>query len=214
MPSNARRCSKPPNVPSRPVASRRTAPEVVPPLIFVIVGPGGAGKGTLIRCLLAGDDSLWLSRSWTTRPRRPGEPEDSYHFVDRNRFEEHASQGGFLEWAQVLDHLYGTPVPDPPTGSDVILEIDVQGARQVLARDEDAVCILLLPPSVEEQVARLRGRGDSEDHVQRRIDLGQQEIVEARALASHEVVNDDLDRAVADLAAIIDAARRDRPAHR
>jgi guanylate kinase len=155
-----------------------------------------------------------LSRSWTTRPRRPGEPDDAYHFVDRDRFEEHASGGGFLEWAQVLDHLYGTPVPHPPPGSDVILEIDVQGARQVLARDEDAVCVLLLPPSVEEQVARLRGRGDSEDHVQRRIDLGQQEVAEARALASHEVVNDDLDRAVTDLAAIIDAARRDRPAHR
>ncbi|MGH9299345.1 MAG: guanylate kinase [Acidimicrobiales bacterium] len=181
-------------------------------MIFVVVGPGGVGKGTVIRHLLAGDDKLWLSRSWTTRPRRPGERADAYHFVDADTFERHKAKGGFLEWATVLDHLYGTPVPQPPEGSDVVLEIDVQGARQVLARHPDAVCILLLAPSEAEQAGRLRSRGDSEEHMARRIALGKAEVAEGRQIASHEVVNDELDHAVAELAGIIDAARRSHSA--
>ena len=157
--------------------------------------------------MLARDDRLWLSRSWTTRPRRHGEPEDAYRFVDRDTFNERVEAGGFLEWAPVLDHLYGTPWPEPPPGSDVLLEIDVQGARQVLETHPDAVCILLLAPSVEAQRARLRARGDSEEHLKKRIELGQSEEGEGRALATHVVVNDNLDSAVDQLSAIIDAAR-------
>ncbi|MHB8243982.1 MAG: nucleoside/nucleotide kinase family protein [Acidimicrobiales bacterium] len=177
--------------------------------MFVVVGPGGVGKGTVIRRLLARDHLLWLSRSWTTRARRPGEVEDAYHFVDRETFMRRVGEGGFLEWASVLDHLYGTPIPEPPAGCDVLLEIDVQGARQVMAAHPDATAILLLAPSAEVQEARLRTRGDSEQHVQRRIALGQTEEREGRDLAAHVVVNDDLESAVEQLSAIIDAARSD-----
>lgn len=193
MPSSARRCSRPLSAPSS--------------LIFVIVGPGGVGKGTVIRELLSRDRNLWLSRSWTTRPRRAGEYEDAYHFVDRPSFEAEIEKGGFLEWAAVLDHLYGTPTPRPPAGEDVLLEIDVQGARQVLEQHPDAKVVLLLAPSVDAQAARLRARGDAEEHVERRIELGRSEEAEGRRLADHVVVNDDLESAVEQLSAIIAAAR-------
>lgn len=172
-------------------------------------GPGGVGKGTLIRRLLEDDEALWLSRSWTTRQRRPGEPADAYTFVDPERFEAKAAEGGFLEWARVLDDLYGTPVPEAHPGKDAVLEIDIQGARQILGTCDDVVCILVLAPSVEAQSGRLRSRGDSEDHITRRVELGQREELEGRALASHIVVNDDVDATVAQLRAIIDEARRE-----
>jgi guanylate kinase len=157
--------------------------------------------------LLARDEHLWLSRSWTTRPQRPGEPHEAYHFVDRETFMRRVEDGGFLEWARVLDDLYGTPTPEPPPGCDVLLEIDIQGARQVLARHPDAVTILLLAPSIEAQRARLEARGDPPAHVQRRIDLGMREAREAQEIAAHVVVNDDLDSAVEQVSAIIAGAR-------
>jgi guanylate kinase len=158
--------------------------------------------------LVERDPSLWLSRSWTTRPRRPGEREDAYTFVDDERFDAAVRQGAFLEWAEFLGHRYGTPLPDPPPGRDVLLEIDLQGARQVLARHGDAVLILLLPPSVEVQAERLRRRGDSEQEVARRLEKGRQEEREGRALTEHVVVNDDLERAVTEVASILERRRR------
>jgi guanylate kinase len=163
----------------------------------------------VIRELLARDHHLWLSRSWTTRPKRPGEADDAYHFVDRPTFMSQVESGGFLEWAPVLDHLYGTPNPEPPPSCDVLLEIDVEGARQVLEAHPDAVAILLLAPSIEDQRSRLRRRGDSEEHMQRRIELGRSEEEEGRRLARHVVVNDDLESAVDQLSAIIASARSD-----
>jgi guanylate kinase len=160
---------------------------------------------------VADDPRLWLSRSWTTRPRRPGEPEDAYTFVDRAAFERRAGEGGFLEWAQVLDHLYGTPLPEAPPGKDVVLEIDVQGARQVRRLDPGAVVVLVVPPSREEQAKRLRARGDGEEQMARRLSLGEREEAEGRRLADHVVVNDDLERAAAELAGIIEAHRRQVP---
>jgi len=156
----------------------------------VLIGPGGAGKGTVAAQLTAEDPSLWLSRSWTTRPRRAGEPADAYVFTDRDRFMARVDAGGFLEWAEFLDNLYGSPVPDPPAGQDVLLEIDLQGARQVVARRPDAVVVLLRPPSEEVQRQRLVGRGDSPEHVQRRLEEGRREVTEGRKLARYEVVND------------------------
>jgi guanylate kinase len=149
-----------------------------------------------------------LSRSWTTRPRRDGEAEDAYVFVTEEHFRRHASAGGFLEWAEFLGHLYGTPVPSAPPGSDVLLEIDVQGAEQVLAKCPEAVVILLLPPSSEVQRERLEHRGDSADHVRRRIDKGREEVARGRRLARHEVVNTTVDQAVDELAGIVSATRR------
>ena len=174
----------------------------------MLIGPGGAGKGTLAAALVAQDPSIWLSRSWTTRAPRPGERErGAYVFVDRDDFERAAAQGGFFEWAEFLGHLMGTPIPDPPEGSDVLLEIDVQGAEQVLAQRPDATVILLLPPSLEAQAARLAARGDDEEHIRRRVEKGQDEVARGRRIAAHTVVNDDLGQALGDLAAIVAGTR-------
>jgi len=173
----------------------------------VISGPGGVGKSTVAKRLAAADPALWLSRSWTTRARRPGEREDAYHFVDRDTFESRARQGGFLEWASFLGHLYGTPTPEAPPGHDVLLEIDVQGAGQVREADPEAVIVLLVAPAVEAQAERLRARGDDEEHVARRLELAAREEAEGRRLADHVVVNGSVDQAVSELLGILAAHR-------
>jgi guanylate kinase len=157
--------------------------------------------------LVERDPRLWLSRSWTTRPRRRGEAEDAYTFVDRDRFEEKIAAGGFLEWADFLGHLYGTPLPDAPPGKDVVLEIDLQGARQVKERHSDAVVVLLVPPSPEVQRERLRQRGDDAAEVDRRIATGVEEERMGRGLTPLVVVNDDVERAVSEVAGILDFHR-------
>jgi guanylate kinase len=179
----------------------------------VLIGPGGAGKGTVSRALVARDPNLWLSRSWTTRPRRDGEPEDAYVYVDHDSFMQRVHDDGFLEWAEFLGHLYGTPNPAPPPGADILLEIDVQGARQVVAKHPGALVVLLVPPSIDIQEQRLEARGDPAEHVGRRIEKGREEVRQGRAMAAHEVVNDDVDRATTEVAGIIDAARSARLEH-
>ena len=158
--------------------------------------------------LLQRDPQLWLSRSWTTRARRPGEPADAYVFVDRDAFEARIAADGFLEHAEFLGNLYGTPVPDQlPDGKDVVLEIEVQGARQIHELDPDALLIFVTPPSAEEQERRLRGRGDPDEIVRRRLAKAAEEATAAAELGAVEVVNDDLERCVEEVAGII-AARR------
>ena len=153
---------------------------------------------------------MWLSRSWTTRPRRPSETSDAYTFVDRDAFQTRIDAGGFLEWAEFLGHLYGTPLPDAPPDQDVVLEIDLQGARQVKERHPDALVVLLVPPSPEVQRERLRHRGDDAAEVDRRIAKGAEEMRLGRELTPFVVVNDDVDRAVSEVAGILDL-HRNRP---
>jgi guanylate kinase len=180
-------------------------------LIIVISGPGGVGKGTLVSRLVARDDRLWLSRSWTTRARRPGEAPDAYTFTTREEFEAKVAAGGFLEWAPFLDYLQGTPMPDPPPGLDVVLEIDVQGARQVVERHPDALLLFVDAPSRAEQRRRLEHRGDPPAKVEQRLAIAEREAEAARQLGMRVVVNDDLDRATQELADLIDAARSGAP---
>lgn len=115
--------------------------------------------------------------------------------------------GRFFEYQPFLGHLYGTPVPDPPPGADVVLEIEVKGAAEVKAKAPEAVVVLIVPPSEEVLAERLRGRGESEETVAARLEVGRHEVEAGRRLADHVVTNDDLDRAVAEVAGIIDAHR-------
>jgi guanylate kinase len=180
------------------------------PLIFIVSGPGGVGKGTIVNALVERDPSLWLSRSWTTRAQRQGEPDGAYVFADRAAFEERIEAGGFLEWTNFLGNYYGTPLPDPQLGRDVVLEIEVDGARQVKRLNPGAVLIFVLPPSRDEQQRRLRGRGDPEDKVDERLQKALDEEPVGLAIADHVVVNDDLERTVDEMADIINSARMAR----
>jgi guanylate kinase len=172
-------------------------------VIIVVSGPGGVGKDTIVAGLLERDPDLWLSRSWTTRARRSDESEDAYTFVDRPTFQRHVREGGFLEWTEYLGHLYGTPVISAPPGKDAVLVIEVDGASQVLAKHSDALVILIVPPSPEVQAKRLRDRGDSEERVEQRVAHGVREQEIGRHLAQYVVVNDDLSRAIEEVAGIL-----------
>jgi guanylate kinase len=181
-------------------------------LIFIVSGPGGAGKGTLVARLIQLMPDLQLSRSWTTRARRPGEPEDAYVFVTHEEFQRRIEQRGFLEWTESASspgQRYGTPAPGA-TDTDLVLEIDLDGARQVKAVEPEAVLILVVAPSRQAQEERLRRRGDTASNVAHRLELGAQEERTGRRMADHVVVNDDLERAAAEVADIIRAQRKGR----
>ena len=177
------------------------------PLIIVVSGPGGVGKGTIVEALVRRDPRLWLSRSWTTRAQRVGERNDAYVFADRESFERRIADGGFLEWTEFLGNYYGTPNPEPTNGHDVVLEIEVDGAQQVTALKPDAVLIFVLPPSRAEQERRLRGRGDPDQKVAERLRKAEDEEPVGMSLAEFVVVNDDLEQTIDDMLEIISSCR-------
>jgi len=179
-------------------------------VIFIVSGPGGVGKGTIVKQLVASDPSLYLSRSWTTRERRDGEAEDAYVFVSETDFRRRVDEGGFLEWVEFLGNFYGTPVPDPRPGADLLLEIELEGAKKVRALHRDAFLILIVPPSIEVQRQRLQKRGEDEERIEQRIEKGRREMEEGQRLADATIVNDDLDTAVEALAGIVNAYRHSK----
>src|SRR5712691_282255 len=181
-------------------------------LLFIISAPSGAGKTTLAEQLALQVPHLKLSRSYTSRPARPGETDGvDYNFVTRERFEAMAAAGEFLEWADLFGNLYGTSAADTErileSGSDVVLVIDVQGARQVRRRAAETTAIFVMPPSFDVLEQRLRGRSkDSEEAIQRRLRVARQEVA---AFAEYDflVINDELAAAVDRLRSIVLAER-------
>jgi guanylate kinase len=176
--------------------------------VFVITGPSGVGKGTLISALRERVPGLELSVSATTRPPRPGEVDGrDYHFLDPEEFERRVREGAFLEHAAYSGHHYGTLRSEVESGlaggTSVVLEIEVQGARQVREAMPEAVQVFVAPPDPADLRSRLRGRGtDSEDAIEARLRTAEQEL-EAREEFPHVVVNDEIERAAADLEAIV-----------
>lgn len=177
------------------------------PLILIVSGPGGVGKGTIVDALLRRDPTLLLSRSWTTREQRPGEHDEAYVFTSRGAFEKHREHDGFLEWTEFLGNYYGTPVPDLSDGRDIVLEIEVDGAQQVKVRHPESVLIFILPPSRDEQRRRLVGRGDPDHKVIERLRKAEEEEPVGLALADYSFVNDDLDRTVTEMLSLIGRLR-------
>lgn len=176
--------------------------------LFVISGPSGVGKGTLLARVFKAIPDLVYSISCTTRTARPGERDDvDYRFISDDEFQKRIADDEFLEWAQVHGHCYGTLTADVESaldkGKDIILEIDVQGAAQVKKKLPDAVTVFILPPSVEVLEQRLRGRNtESEQSLQLRLRDARMEL-ECRTDFDYLVVNDDLDRAAAELESVI-----------
>ena len=177
------------------------------PLIVIVSGPGGVGKGTIVDALLRRDSTLLLSRSWTTREQRPGEHDEAYVFTTRDAFEKHRINDGFLEWTEFLGNYYGTPVPDLSDGRDIVLEIEVDGAQQVKVRHPESVLIFILPPSRDEQRRRLVGRGDPDHKVLERLRKAEEEEPVGLALADYTFVNDHLDETVDEMLGLINRLR-------
>lgn len=181
-------------------------------LLFIVSAPSGAGKTTLVEHLVAQVPHLHLSRSYTSRAARPGEADGvDYNFVTRERFDAMVAAGEFLESADVFGNLYGTRAADTEAalaaGDDVVLVIDVQGARQVRRQGLEASTVFVMPPSQAVLEARLRGRSkDSEEAIQRRLRVARDEVA-AFAEYDYVVFNDELPTAVDRLRAIVLAER-------
>jgi len=181
-------------------------------LLFIVSAPSGTGKTTLVERLVERTPRLRMSRSYTSRAAREGEADGvDYNFVTRERFASMAAAGEFLEWADVFGNLYGTAAGDTErllaAGDDVVLVIDVQGARQVRDRGVEASTIFVMPPSHDVLERRLRGRSkDSEAAIQRRLQVAREEVAAFRDY-DFVVINDELATAVDRLSGIVLAER-------
>ena len=182
--------------------------------LFVLSGPSGAGKGTVLSLVREARPELGLTVSATTRNPREGEvPDVSYHYLSEEQFSELVDAGAFLEWATVHGHRYGTLVSEVDaciaSGSSVILEIDVQGAFAVREKRPDAVLIFIEPPSMEELERRLRSRGtEDEESITLRLAIARHEMELAERYDAR-VVNDDLAEAVRETMSLIDTYETD-----
>jgi guanylate kinase len=180
--------------------------------MLMIVAPSGAGKSSLVNALLQDDAGLKLSLSTTTRAPRPGEIDGKdYRFLAKDEFIRERDQGHFLEWAEVHGHFYGTSKPwlesQMQSGSDVMLEIDWQGAQQIRKLIPTVQWIFIFPPSIEALEERLRKRGqDDEDTIQRRLAAAHIELQHAHE-ADFIVLNDSFEQALVDLKHILAASR-------
>ena len=181
-------------------------------LLLVLSGPSGAGKGTVCRALLKNDASLRLSVSATTRPPRPGEVDSvDYFFLDNEVFNKMIKDGDLLEYAEVYNNYYGTPKDfvegQLNAGKDVILEIDVQGASKIKRCCPDGVYIFIFPPSIKELKNRIIKRGsETIESIRERMKYASQELKLASSY-DYIVLNDELEKAVAQLKSIIIAER-------
>lgn len=192
-----------------PIQSRATSKES-PKLgrLIVLTGPSGVGKGTLMRSLLQRHPELYYSVSVTTRSPRPGEIDGkSYYFISRSKFEQLIAEGEFLEWAEFAGNYYGTPreavLNQINSGKLVVLEIELEGARQIRASFPSALSIFVLPPSFEELERRIRSRNqDSEDAIACRLQRAQEEIKAADEF-DIQIVNDDFKTALNDIEAAL-----------
>jgi guanylate kinase len=186
-------------------------------LMFVVSAPSGTGKTTVVEKLVQEVPDLALSRSYTSRVKRDGETDGlDYNFITRTQFEAMIADRAFLEWADVFGNYYGTCAADAERelagGRDLVLVIDVQGARQVRARRAGTIGVFVLPPSFEVLERRLRGRSkDSEQAIRRRLATARGEIAAVDEY-DYVVVNDELDACVDRLRAIVLAERARRPA--
>ena len=189
-------------------------------ILVVVSGFSGAGKGTLMKELLKRYDNYALSISATTRSPREGETDGKeYFFVSKERFQDMIAQGQLIEYAQYVNHYYGTPKEyvesQMAAGKDVILEIEIQGAAKVREKLPEAVSLFLVPPSFEELSRRLHARGtDSEEKIQQRLATAREE---AKEIVNYDyiVVNDTVDHAVEEILAILTAesCRKERRLH-
>ncbi|HEY2217494.1 MAG TPA: guanylate kinase [Solirubrobacteraceae bacterium] len=176
--------------------------------VFVITGPSGVGKGTLIRGLMERHPQLELSVSATTRGPRPGEEDGvDYHFLTREQFDQRVAEGDFVEHADYAGRSYGTLRSElerrVDAGTPVVLEIEVQGARQVRAAMPEAVQVFIAPPSLDALRTRLIGRGtDDAEEVERRLQVAEEELA-AQPEFGHVVVNDRLEDALEQLASVV-----------
>jgi len=183
--------------------------------LFIIAAPSGAGKTTLCRAMRNRFDDLGYSVSYTTRTPRSGEKHgEDYFFVTEKEFRDGIEQDKWAEWAKVHDHYYGTSLDSlthaVSTGQDILLDIDVQGTIQILARYPEAVAVFIMPPSLEILRERLESRGtDSEGVIAKRLRNAEKEI-EQKDFFHHVVVNDNLTAAIGELAAIFEKYRGSR----
>ena len=176
--------------------------------LIVLSGPSGVGKGTIYSRLLKIMPDLKVSVSATTRHPRTGEKDGvHYYFMSKEEFAEKREHGEFLEWAETVGNYYGTPktpvINTLAQGKDILLEIDVKGARQIKSAYPDCVTIFVLPPSEEELEKRLRGRGtESDEQIAARLALAKSELAISGEF-DHRIINDDLDKAVNEVKDII-----------